>query len=248
MERWSFYIDVEGFKAFLSRDRLQAIKSLGEMMRAIFRIGRECYPLPPDVIYAHQFGDGFIVTSREHEESLDRCVAVATAVMRHVAASGCYARAAIAEGDLADIQGVYPEEVMSQSEGGHRISLHMGLMTITSVMGTALTRTVGLAEAGKPSSSGPLLLVSVGNASRVDASIPRVPIPGNHDVVSIDWVRAKSDILQWIQTVANLGSPTAKELEDGLAQYCAENDEALSPDWKANVHRLLGVGHTAEGI
>ena len=112
-ERWGVYLDVEGFRAILAANELRAVHSLGEMMRAIFRIGRRCYPQSPEAITAHQFGDGFIVMSWAHEPSLDRCAAITVAIMRHMAGNGGYARAAIAEGDLADVQGCYPEEVMS---------------------------------------------------------------------------------------------------------------------------------------
>ena len=108
-DRWSFYIDVEGFRSFLDDDRMRAVRLLGELMRAIFRIGRNCYPDEVERICAHQFGDGFIVIGDHHEESLDRCVAIATAIMRHVAANGAYAKAAIHEGELADVQGWYPD-------------------------------------------------------------------------------------------------------------------------------------------
>ena len=93
-ERWSFYIDVEGFRSFLDDDKMKAVRSLGELMRAIFRVGRNCYPDEMERICAHQFGDGFIVIGDHHEESLDRCVAIATAIMRHVAAHGAYTKAA----------------------------------------------------------------------------------------------------------------------------------------------------------
>jgi hypothetical protein len=238
-ERWSFYIDVEGFRFFLAQDKPQAVNSLGELMCAIFRIGRLCYPTPPDRLFAHQFGDGFIVVGNQHEESLDRCAAVATAVMRHVATSGCFCRAAIAEGELADIQSCYPDEVMSCREDSHRVSLGRGLMTFTSVMGTALTRTVGLSEKGKPHSSGPLLLASAGSASRIDRSVPRQPIPRCPAVVSIDWVHMESAFLDSLQTGGCLNRPSPSELEHGLARYCDEN--RVRPKWKANVRDLLGV-------
>ncbi len=98
MLRWSLGVD----------EKSRAVSSLGELMRVIVRIGRRCYPGELDRICAHQFGDGFIVIGDHHEDSLDRCVAIAAAVMRHVAANGAYTKAAIAEGDLADVRGVVP--------------------------------------------------------------------------------------------------------------------------------------------
>jgi hypothetical protein len=236
-EGWCIWADLEGFRWCLGQDKLQALVSLGEVMRAIFRIGKRCYPEPPNRLFAHQFGDGFVITSEYHEPSLDRCVAIAVAILRHVAASGCYARAAIAEGDMADIQGCYPDEVMSQSDG-HRVMLDAGIMTITPVMGTALTHAVGLSEKGKPASSGPLLILSSDDDSRVDLSLPRQAILST-GLLAIDWVHAKSDLLAWVQSTAMLDRPSAGELEAALAEYCTANP--VTAPWAANVHNLLGV-------
>jgi hypothetical protein len=239
-ERWGIYVDVEGFRSILGVDELRAVQSLGELMRAVFRIGRLCYPQSPDSITAHQFGDGFIVMSLFHEPCLDRCAAIAIAIMRHMAGNGGYARAAIVEGDLADIQGCYPEEVISCREEGHRISLRGGLMTITTVMGTALTRAVRLADAG----TGPILLAGAGLVPRFDQARPWRPIPDNASAASLDWVHVDSDLVRSIQAKADLDSPSASELEDGLALYCAKNE--LKPEWKANVRDLLGVPAVGE--
>lgn len=235
-ERWSFYIDVEGFRSFLADDKMRAVRSLGELMRAIFRVGRNCYPDEIDRICAHQFGDGFIVIGDHHEQSLDRCVAIAVAVMRHVAASGAYTKTAIAEGDLADVQGWYPDEVLACRETeGHRISMHMGLMTITSVMGTALTRTVRLGEAEK----GPLLLVPTEMSDRIDESIPRRPLPKRPEVTSVDWVHMESPLLEFIQATAGLDSEPPRVLEENLTRYCGEN--SVGDRWRSSVRELLGV-------
>lgn len=235
-ERWCIWADLEGFRSCLGQDKLQALVSLGEVMCAIFRIGRHCYPEPPKRLFAHQFGDGFVITS-EYEPSLDRCVAIAVAILQHVAASGCYARAAIAEGDMADIQGCYPDEVMSQLDD-HRVMLGAGIMTITPVMGTALTHAVGLSEKCKPACSGPLLVLSSDDDSRVDPSFPRQAIPST-GLLAIDWVHAESDLLAWVQSTAMLDRPSARELEATLAEYC--NANPVTAPWAANAHNLLGV-------
>lgn len=241
-ERWGIYVDVEGFRSILGADELRAVHALGELMRAIFRIGRMCYPQSSDSITAHQFGDGFIVMSRSHEACLDRPAAITTAVMRHMAGNGHYARAAIVEGDLADIQGCYPEEVTSCREGTdcHRISLEAGLMTLTTVMGTALTRGVRLAEAG----TGPLLLVGAELVSRFSEARPWQSISNHPPAASLDWIHLDSDIVRSIQEKAGLDSPTAPEVEAALSRYCAENE--LKSSWTANVREYLGVSAVEE--
>lgn len=243
-QAWGAYIDLEGFSSLLQEQAVRALLPLKELMRAVFRIGRRCYPNDSERLFAYQFGDGFIVSSEFPEASLDRPVAISIAVLRHVASFGGYARAAIAEGDMADIQGCYPDEVMSQCSEGHRVMLGDGIMTITTVMGTALTEAVHLSGRGKPDSSGPLLLIRTEDDPRVDPAIPRATIPDTN-LSAVDWVHAKSELIESIQTRSELCQPSAAELEAGLADYCREN--SLSKIWMANVRAFLHIELHHEG-
>lgn len=233
-ERWSIYIDIEGFSALWEHED-QVLWSLGELMRAIFRVARLCYPHEPERLFAHQFGDGFVIVSDFHEESLERCATIAVALMRHVAASGRLTRASIAEGELSDIQGCYPREVLECREADHTVSLHMGIMTIVPVMGTALIRAVGI---DKKAPKGPLLTVHSSMASRMGAAVPWEAIPGT-DLVSIDWVHMQSELLSRLQQIGTLKAPPSDVLEKFLASYC--NEHAVREEWRASVHRLLHV-------
>lgn len=233
-ERWSIYIDIEGFSALWEKEN-DVLWSLGELMRAIFRLGRLCYPREPDRLFAHQFGDGFLVVSDFHEESLERCATIAVALMRHVAASGRLARAAISEGELSDIQGCYPREVLDCLEGDHTVSLHMGLMTISPVMGTALIRAVGI---DKIAPRGPLVAIHSAKAGRLGASVPHRAVPGR-DLASIDWVHMESEALAQLQHDASIAAPSPAELETLLRTYCDEHP--VPPEWRQSVNDLLGV-------
>lgn len=204
-------------------------------MLAIFRIGRLCYPREPDRLFAHQLGDGFRIVSDFHEQSLDRCVAIGVALMRHVASSGRLARGSISEGELSDIRSCYPKEVLDCLKANRTVSLHKGLTTIFPVMGTALIRTVAV---DKVAPRGPLLMIQASKAARVNPSIPRQPIPGS-ELVSIDCIHMRSDTLDTIQHQASLASPSSSDLEDLLQQYCSQ--QSVPEDWKNNVYGLLGV-------
>jgi hypothetical protein len=239
-EPWSIYIDIEGFSALWERGEDQIIWSLGELMRAIFRTARSCYPREPDRLFAHQFGDGFLIVSDFHEISLERCAAIAVALMRHVAGTGRLTRAAISEGELSDIQGCYPKEVLECLEGDHTVDLHMGLMTIVPVMGTALIRAVGV---DKIAPRGPLLTIHSSKASRLGSSVPWQTISGT-ELVSIDWVHMQSDLLAWLLQTARLKAPSNESLEKILSNYCKEH--SVRDDWRKNVHGLLHVPHPSD--
>ena len=237
LDRWAIYIDIQGFSTLWEYEN-DVLWSLGELMRGIFRLGRLCYPREPDRLFAYQFGDGFLVVSDFHERSLERCATVAVVLMRHVAASGRFARAAIVEGELSDIQGCYPREVLNCLEGDHTVSLRMGLMIINPVMGTALIRGV-LAEKAAP--RGPLLTIHSSKTARLGSAVRQIPIPSSK-LTSIDWVHMQSDLLSEIQQKASLKSPSPSNLEMMLRNYC--DQQAVPEEWRANVYELLGVPRT----
>jgi hypothetical protein len=233
-ERWSIYIDIEGFSALWEKED-QVLWSLRELMRAIFLVARQCYPREPDRLFAHQFGDGFLIASDFREESLERCATIGVALMRHVAATGRLGRASISEGRLSDIQSSYPKEVLDCLEERNTVSLHMGCMTINPVMGTALIRAVAV---GKVAPRGPLMVIDSSKASRLGPIIPRAPITDS-ELVSIDWVHMQSDLLASIQTRAALSGPAPHILESTLRRYSQEQN--VPKDWHESIYELLHV-------
>src|SRR5215475_12045562 len=160
--RWSIYIDLEGFGHLYGKED-QALLSLGELMEGIFRVGCNCYPESPDRLFAHQLGDGFVIVSEFPETNLDRPIAVAIALLRHVAQSGRFAKAAVSEGQFADIRSCYPASVLAAASSNH-VRLGRGVMTIFPVMGTALIRAFLVA---KSCPSGPLLAVASAERQRL---------------------------------------------------------------------------------
>ena len=231
---WAIYIDIDGFGP-LFHDKVRVISALGDLMTGVFRLGTRCFAEPPDRLFAYQLGDGFLVHSEYHEVSLERCLVVAVALMRHVASNGCFARAAIAEGDMADIQGCYPDEVMQHCDGNHRIDFGEGIMLITPVMGSALVAAVGV---DKRAPRGPLLTTEAKNVARLGPAVATHAVDGGR-LASIDWVHYDSAALTRVQTVAGLSSPSPDELESILAGYCST--EWLPEKWIAGVRNLLGV-------
>ena len=199
MKRWCIYIDILGFSHFWKGDECQALHSLRELMRAIYRIGTKAYPEEPERLFAHQMGDGFAIVSEFGEESLERPIAIAIALMRCVAATGTLAASAIAAGDHADITGCYPSEVRDSSCDGV-VRLGRGLMTLSKVMGTAFIRAYGLH--GDP--SGPFLAVSANHRDRipVGVTVRSTESRKGESLLSIDWVRTELAILSDIQRKA----------------------------------------------
>lgn len=234
IERWAIYIDIQGFSALWEKEDA-VLLSLGELMLAIVRIGRNCYPNSPDRIFAHQFGDGFLIISDFPEENLERCVNIAIALLRHVASSGRFAKAFIIEGQMTDIKNCYPTEVLNYLESDLTVSLSMGLMTIVPVMGTALIRGASLE---KNSPSGPLLIIETSKIKRVPKELVLINT-SDERVTSIDWVHFNSELLSKIQNQAKLQVPNELKIEESLRKYCKEH--SLKDDWTQNVYRYLCI-------
>ena len=232
MNRWAIYIDIQGFGALWDKED-KAILALGELMRAIYRIGKICFPNFPDRLFAHQFGDGFIIVSDFEEETLERCVTIAIALLRHVSSTDCFAKAVIVEGAMMDIKGLYPDEVMDNLNSNSLVDLGAGLMTIVPVMGTALIRGVKL---DKNPPKGPLLIIEKEKIDRLPQGLSTSD--AGEEVVSINWITYQSDLLSDIQRRANLKTPSHIEMEESLLRYCKENEKNLE-EWVKNVHKYL---------
>lgn len=232
MNRWAIYIDIQGFSS-LWKNGDTALLALCELMRAIFRVGKSCYPKAPDRLFAHQFGDGFLIISDFEEKSLERCVTIAIALLRHVSVTGCFAKAAIIEGDMQGINGCYPDEVINHSDNNFNVSLGEGLMTIIPVMGSALIRGVRLE---KNSPKGPLLVTEKEKIDRLPPCLSTSD--AGEEVVSINWITYQSNLLSDIQQRANLESPSKAKLQELLLRYCMEH-EKISKDWVQNVNKFL---------
>lgn len=236
MNEWVINIDMEGFSYLFERED-GILLSLGELMSAIFRIGRECYSDYGDRLFVHQIGDGFIVKGDIHEENLERPLSIAIALMQHVASTGRFTKATIAEGDLPDIRGCYPREVMDNLGKDNRVRLGRGWMSIFPVMGTALINSIKVA---KDSPRGPLLTLDVSFLTRIPSTFSTKSVKGKkYDLLSVDWVHAESALLQDLKQKAVLAPTSIASLEAVLMNYCKEHDHDLPEEWKANCSHFL---------
>ena len=233
--RWCIFIDVLGFSKLWEADPYKAIKPLNRLMRDIFRIGKRCYPETPERLFVHQTGDGFAIVSDFGEASLDRPIAIAIALMRSIASIGAFASASIAEGDHLDISGMYPKEVTQQCDDG-TLGLGSGLMTLSSVMGTAFIRAYGL---GDRTPSGPLLTVELKNRAKIPNCFPSVETNDRRHgkIVAVDWVRAQSPLVSHIQNQADLETPNADQIVCRIENYFILYP-CLRESWKTGLGAL----------
>lgn len=238
-KRWAIYIDIEGFSALYPESN-DALWALNKLMLAVHRIGAIVFPEPPDRLFAHQLGDGFLIVSDFHEENLDRAGAIAILLMKFISSFGVFSRGAIAEGGLSGITGCYPGEVMDNCKRDDWSTANMGagLMTIFPVMGTALINAVGI---DKRSPKGPLLTMPSEYKSRLSEIFITNKVPGN-EIISVDWVHTELDLLSEISAKTFLNYPSPKALEDVIRNYI--NKHKLPSEWKDSCISYLGVNNT----
>ena len=217
--RWSIWIDIEGFSKLWEDDGL-ALAGLCALMSGIYAIGNKVYTDDGDRLFAHQFGDGFVIVGDFHEEALNRCVAIAVALMRHVATSGCLARAAVAKGDFADYSGCWPKEIrreLANLQSDDTVSLGSGIMTLLPVMGTALINANKL-DSGN-CIKGAVLTIASKDAGRIATGFPRRVSAADSRLTMIDWVHATSPIIDEIVAQSGFGGMPTADIKAAITRY-----------------------------
>ena len=237
--RWCIFVDLIGFSQLWESEQEKALHSLGELILAIYRIGTHVYGDQGERLFVHHLGDGFAIVSEFGEASFERPLGIATTLMRHVASTGMFAAAAVAEGDFSDITGCYPNEVMKDCDDGNVVRLGEGLMTLSSVMGTAFIRAYGLND---DTPSGPFVVVSAEHERRIPSEFEFRSTQGKREkgLLSIDWLRAESPAVARMQDAASLGAPKVGELIQAIKGYCAQYPD-VGDKWLGNLRNLLSV-------
>lgn len=231
-DRWALYLDVEGFGSKWNETTMDAFRGINALMEGIFQIGSICYPDPPDRLFAHQFGDAFLVVSDFHENLLDRAALIGIALMRQLLVIGETTKCAMDEGKISDIANCYPDPIRKRYNRGH-IDVGAGLMTITPVMGAALIRTAALQK----KIHGPLFVIRKNMANRLSPIFSLKEIRDT-DLLSLDWVCGEPSGLSELQGAAKFFNSTEGERFDRLKSYIEAN-LGLSSEWKQSVEEYL---------
>lgn len=236
---WGINIDVEGFSTNYEHSEIRktfAIRAIHELMDAIIKIGTLCFPGDPkrnysDRLFAHQFGDGFIICSDYPEDDATRAISIAIALMRHMIIKGFATKAAISAGDMSDINGCYPK-VVRDSNGG-RVYLGMGLMTTIPVMGTALTRAHKLSN----KQSGAVLII---DHKLLNLGVPQGVNLGGEHRNCIDWISADLPLSNQIASISGLATTEPHVLVQNLKSYC-QSEPTPPVHWVTATFSTIGT-------
>lgn len=233
MDRWSIYIDVEGFSEIYRYQQGRAIQALGDLMEALFLVASKKFPTAPERLYIHQFGDGFVVVSDFMEPHPQRPIAICLAVMRHLLSRGVATKAVISGGDFADISSCYPEAVLAASNNRRHVDIGDGVMTITPVMGMALIAPYKLANrrSGAVLLLDPLIFASLPATITVRAGYPAV----------IDWIHSDIPDVNEVSDAAGLVKLAPQTAEARLRSYIDHNRDSLGADWITSTLESVGM-------
>jgi hypothetical protein len=236
MNRWGFYIDVEGFSAIYRNEKDRAIRALNELMEALYKVGSTVFSKSPDRLFIHQFGDGFVVVSDFPERTAERPLAICLAVMRHLIAKGVATKAGISAGDFADIFSCYPPAIQDAAKDHRYVLLGEGLMTIIPVMGSALTNSYRLLS----HRHGAVLLLD----ATAFAGLPPGVIARGTSPTVIDWIHSDSPLIRKICDTSGLKYVDPTDAETQFRSYLRDHSHELSKDWVSFTTDSLGMtGH-----
>ncbi|WP_425056298.1 hypothetical protein [Pseudomonas abyssi] len=219
-KRWGISIDIEGFSNLYEHSeaaQTKAIWGLHQLMDAVIKVGQKVYPGDPDRnywdrIFAHQFGDGFILVSNFEEPDPSRCIAIATSLTRHMLLQGFATKAAISTGGMSDINGCYPDAMRNAKN--NTLDLGMGLMTSIPVMGTALTKAHKLG--GRV--SGNVVVIDVSQFSTVPEDLIN---ERKGSLGYINWMSDQNSLANEISQKAGLQFGSEEQLLSQFSAYIA---------------------------
>lgn len=220
--RWSLWIDVEGFSAIYLTDETRALLAIGSLMEAIFKVGSSMRG-HSSRLFAHQFGDGFVIVSDFPEDSAERPLAIAISLMRHLLAQGIVCKAAVACGGFADVKGCYSEIVMTECKNSAVVSMGEGLMTIIPVMGTALITSHNLSRERR----GSVLLIQ----EDCFQTLPDKTVIRTRSPTVVDWIHSDLDLSRRVSATANLMYLDTATAEVSLRNYIEAHGASVGSPW-----------------
>ncbi len=232
MNRWSLFIDIEGFSKVYPEHMSQALLPLCNLMEGIYKIGCAVCPATPHRLFAHQIGDGFIVVSEFAERSPEMPIAIGIFLLRHILLSGGMGKCTISQGEFSDIKGCFPKIIRDKMDGSATVRIGGGLMHLFPVMGSALINSYRLGK----NESGSLLLLDSDLSQQFPSGVVVSKTTSTHYIV--DWVHSSIQEIDEIMKKTGIVHPTPEETVHLIKEYIEKNKEGLSTDW---IHNTLSL-------
>ncbi|MBL1279599.1 MAG: hypothetical protein COA33_004980 [Fluviicola sp.] len=222
----SLYIDIEGFA---KKFETGAKKSFIDLTNDLFKLGKNNF----NHLSIVQFGgDGFLIKEvLTYTNNLNRFIDIASALLQSICLRGGIGRVQISSGHLADISGLYSEELRNAISRDKQNILHESnnVMLINSVIGTSIINCFKL-----KGPSGPLLLID--NLLITDEEKHNY-IHYNMNginVYGVNWLNRKNENISNMLGTLGIDNVT---LLDKFRAYLNEND--LHETWEEEAKKLI---------
>lgn len=236
-QRPALFIDVEGFGSLYGKEKVDSLWGLSDLMEGVITIGRAASELGLARIFAHQFGDGFVITE-DSSSTLGRMASVAMALHQFVMIkAGHFCGSALEKGGLSDVVGCYPKAVTES--GGSTVMLGEGLMTITPVTGTALIKTYKLLGKHR----GGVAVLPTAYRNELDHGVVAIEENG---VLYLNWIESTGDTLERCRRALRIGSYDVASMRR-LFKEAAQRNEC-PPRWLACTEPFLGFSTGKEKV
>ena len=229
-ERPAIFIDIEGFSSLYGTEASDSLWGLSDLMDGIITLGRVADQLGISRIFAHQFGDGFVVVE-DSGSALGRIAAMAMALHQYVLIrAGHFCGSAVEMGGLSDVVGCYPKAVTDEESKNRVVRMGDGLMTITPVIGTALIKTYKLLGKHR----GGVVVVPAEYRGEIEEGTLAVEADG---VLFLNWMESTSSTLTKCRQALRIGSYGATELWP-LFETAVARNRCPAP-WRTRTERFL---------
>lgn len=236
MNRWSIYIDIEGFSKLYKGSEGKAHYGIGCLASHIYNLGKNIYNGEFNPLFVHQLGDGFVIVSLNNEKDIDRSIIVTITLMRLMLISGYMTKASISIGDFADVVGCYPKFIQDEYYKNETIRIGHGVLRIFPVMGSALINSWKLLN---KSASGPNLTLDkyLKENVKLDGLIYG---ESTDEFIEINWLHSKLEDLEKIGRALDYTEITnINFLKIRFEDYIKNND--LPIHWFNNANKILNA-------
>ena len=167
---------------------------------------------------------------------IKKSLGIAIFLMRHVLANGGATKASISQGDLADVQGCFPESIRNAEGQGSTVRMGSGLMTTFPVMGTAIINSIKLSEVAP---SGSLLVVQGILSEELQQVLKLYELQDPAPLSIIDWIHSDMEAVRKIEDCGSLGLMSTSGLESSMNKYIESSN--VKPEWAENTRKYTGL-------
>lgn len=228
LQKLAIYIDIEGFS---NRFETGGRESFIHLTNDLFKLGQVDFSNLSIVQFG---GDGFLITEvLQYSNDLNKFIDISVALLKSIAIKGGMGRVQISQGTMADISGLYSNElqIRLQNQRGNILEQERNIMLLNPIIGTSI---INCHQLKGP--KGPLLLIDKELINGLSKSEFIHYNNNGHDVYGLNWLKYKSDFVCKILKILEISD---ENLDSIFKKYI--DTEELKEEWEFQAKKLLGI-------